>query len=429
MLRFFHRLKVSQKLMMISVLFMIPDSVLLCLFLFSINANIRFARWEEYGNEYQRPLEELLSQLMEHEALLREKPAGAAKALADLAKTQANIDQSFGILEETDRKLGSKLQFTDEGLAKRERQHYRVSILRGEWENLKRRATALTPAESAKQHWHLVSDVRTMITHVGDNSNLILDPDLDSYYLMDVTLLALPEMQERLAKVLEYGETALKAPSLPDQVRSQLAVHAALLRESDLDRVIGSMQTALNEDRNFYGTSESLHKRVPPVLAEFKAAAERFIKLTAQLSEAGRVTISCKEFRQAGMQARRASFALWKTADQELDVLLGKRIEHYQARRARSLILTALALVAAVSFVTFITRSISGPLQRQASELRQANQALQNEVAERQRVEIALRTAEENTRSIFENAVEGIFQTTVDGHTCGESDAGPNLRL
>jgi PAS domain S-box-containing protein len=71
--------------------------------------------------------------------------------------------------------------------------------------------------------------------------------------------------------------------------------------------------------------------------------------------------------------------------------------------------------MAAIGFVTFITRSISGPLKRHANELRSANEALQGEIAERKRVEAALRTAEEQYRSIFENAVEGIFQTTVDG--------------
>ena len=48
-------------------------------------------------------------------------------------------------------------------------------------------------------------------------------------------------------------------------------------------------------------------------------------------------------------------------------------------------------------------------------DLKEANDALQTEIAERKRMEAALRMAEEQYRSIFENAVEGIFQTTADG--------------
>jgi PAS domain S-box-containing protein len=75
----------------------------------------------------------------------------------------------------------------------------------------------------------------------------------------------------------------------------------------------------------------------------------------------------------------------------------------------------ACALLAAIGFVTFITRSISGPLRQQAEQLRKANKSLQAEIAERERIEVALRTAEEKYRGIFENSVEGIFQTSADG--------------
>ena len=415
MFGFFHRLKVSQKLALISVLFMIPDTVLLCLFLLSINENIHFARWERYGNEYQRPLEELLQFLPDHLLVARRPAAERARRSAELTRIAARIDAALTVLERTDSEIGDKLQFTDEGLAKRHREHYRVRNLKAEWQDLKLHLAELRPDEMERKHLHLVADVRTMITHAGDSSNLILDPDLDSYYLMDVTLLALPQMQDRIATVMAYGETILESRTLTRAQQSQLAVFAALLRESDLDRVVGSTRAALTEDVNFYGTSPSLQRRVPPALKEFSSAAENFIGLVSQLGEAGRPAMAPAEFVAAGARARQASFALWKVATQESDVLLETRIDYYRNRRARSLVLTALALTAAVSFVTFITRSISRPLQRQAAALRDSNDALLAEVRERQRAETALRTAEEKYRSIFENASEGIYQTTVTG--------------
>ncbi len=415
MFGFFHRLKVSQKLALISVLFMIPDTVLLCLFLLSINENIHFARWERYGNEYQRPLEELLQYLPDHLLIARRPAAERTRRNAELTRISVRIDAALSALERTDTEIGDKLQFTDEGLAKRKREHYRVRNLKAEWQDLKQHQAELRPEETERRHLHLIADVRMMITHAGDSSNLILDPDLDSYYLMDATLLALPQMQDRLATVMAYGETILENRSLTRAQQSQLAVFAALLKESDLDRAVSSTKTALTEDVNFYGVSPSLQRRVPPVLQEFSAASENFIGLVSQLSETGRPTISAADFVSAGARARQASFVLWKVATQESDVLLENRIDYYRSRRARSLFLTALALTAAVSFVTFITRSISRPLQRQAAELRDSNGALLAEVRERQRAETALRTAEEKYRSIFENASEGIYQTTVTG--------------
>jgi PAS domain S-box-containing protein len=116
-----------------------------------------------------------------------------------------------------------------------------------------------------------------------------------------------------------------------------------------------------------------------------------------------------------GTRARNASFALWRVAEQEMGELLRIRIDDYTFRRTRCLIIAALAAVAACGFVTFITRSISGPLRKQAEALQAANDTLQEEIAERERVETALRTAEEKYRGIFENSVEGIYQSTPDG--------------
>jgi PAS domain S-box-containing protein len=54
-------------------------------------------------------------------------------------------------------------------------------------------------------------------------------------------------------------------------------------------------------------------------------------------------------------------------------------------------------------------------LVERTKQLKRANHELANQIAERKRVEEALRQAEQKYRSIFENAVEGIFQTSPDG--------------
>jgi PAS domain S-box-containing protein len=104
--------------------------------------------------------------------------------------------------------------------------------------------------------------------------------------------------------------------------------------------------------------------------------------------------ISVEEYLAAGAKARDASFNLWRVADQEVDTLLQRRIEAYQYRRLRSLLVAGCALLAAIGFVTFITRSISGPLKQQADALRKANEKLQEEIAERRRAEQELRHSE-----------------------------------
>src|SRR5882672_5918540 len=257
-------MSVSRKILLIALSFALPIAVLVYLTVINIDANITFAQWELKGDEYQRPLEELLHCLQSEQITLHSSGIKAA------AETSKKIDSAFQRLEQTDHRLGLDLQFTEEGLAERHREHERVAVAHQEWTELARELAQAEDMSPGLEHDskldgkfddkfdHLVSDLRTMITHMGDTSNLILDPDLDSYYLMDVTLLALPQTQDRLAAITRYGEELLKNPSATKAEWTQLAVHGALLKEADLDRVNASAQTALNEDDNFYGRSESL---------------------------------------------------------------------------------------------------------------------------------------------------------------------------
>ncbi|WP_395751967.1 sensor histidine kinase [Prosthecobacter sp.] len=394
MKQWFASLKVSQKLMLISIFFVMPDSLMLYFFITGINANIEFARLEKKGNAYQRPLEDLLELIPQHRLLAQTSGSGDPSVRVKLGRVEEQIEDAFNALEAVDALLSHDLQFTDEGLAKRHREHFRARTVRMEWEDLKSRLGQLHPDAVAAQHLHLVADLRIMITHAGDQSNLILDPDLDSYYLMDVTLLGLPQTQDRLAAVLAFGAGILHRQTITNSERQQLAIHATLLKEADMDRVIGSLQTALNEDANFYGRSASLQARVPPALKEYSDATEHFISLTNHLAGVEGTSVTEADYVAAGSKARAASFALWRIASEELDTFLQTRIEFYEQRRSRSLMVAALALLAAIGFVTFITRSISGPLRRQAEELQAANESLQIEIAGRKRTERELRRSE-----------------------------------
>lgn len=394
MREWFQKLKVAHKLMLISIFFVLPDSVMLYLFITAINDNIQFARMEQKGNEYQRPLEELLELLPQHRQLAQRAMVGEPAARSQIARKAAQIDTSFRKLDEVDARIGAELQFTDEGLAKRHREHFRARTVHAEWQQLKDQLPKLSAEACGERHQHLVADIRAMITHSGDTSNLILDPDLDSYYMMDATLLTLPQAQDRLATVMATGEAVLRQAHVTHQDRQQFAVFVTMLQQQDLDRITSSMETSLREDPNFYGTSPSLQERIPTALRSYVGAMQAFIRLTKRFVYLEGVDVTVDEYLSAGKKARDASFKLWRIADEEVDVLLQKRIEAYQSRRAKSLLVAAGALLAAIGFVTFITRSISRPLRQQALDLTNANAALEAEIAERKRAEEELRHSE-----------------------------------
>ena len=346
-------IRISLRLLCISAAFSLPIGVLLFLMVRGLNEDIRFARWETYGDEYQRPLMALLHELPQHQLA-----AGNAARRAELA---GRIDSAFATLADVQARLGARLGFTPQELAKRQRDHVLPATVRHEWDELKAQAASLSAEVSRAKHAHLMADLRLMITHAGDLSNLILDPNLDSYYLMDATLCALPQMQARLAVTLALGADVLSRTNTTPAERTQLSVAAAMLEESDLGRTRGSIATALNEDANFQGVSPTLEKNLQPELARFGAAAEAFIALTRRLADGARP--APETYLAAGHTARATTQSLWTVGAAELDGLLNARIGGFQTRRLHQVGWTGLALALSFALVYFITRSITGPLR------------------------------------------------------------------
>jgi methyl-accepting chemotaxis protein len=357
---------IATKTFLVAVSFTLPIGVLLYLVVANINEFVRFAQWEQYGNTYQRPLEDLLSNVQEHHILV---PDAQGDTAARLQAAQSGADRAFADLSQVDAQLGDALQFTDEGLSKRDRTQCRVDLVRAEWQELADILSHRTAGEKLSddvqaRYARLVSTIRTMITHAGDTSNLILDPDLDSYYLMDVTLLALPQTQDRIAQIINFGRDVLSRGALTQQERTQFAVYAALLQEADVDRITASAQTALNEDANFYGVSPTLQSKLPPAVAAYRESAGEFIALAKQAADPKAAPVDPRTFVAAGLKARVESFRLWNIAVDELDELLVARIDSYTSRRTWSLTLAGAAVLLAAGLAFIATLSITRPLNK-----------------------------------------------------------------
>jgi len=331
--------------------------------------DIAFTATEQYGNRYQRPLEELLEHIPTHQLLARRYLTGQKELQEQVAAAGERVDAAMQALRTVDSQLGEALQFTPEGLAKRKREHCNWDTLHREWESLKAGLAGQTVEDSDKSHAHLIADVRTMITHAGDTSNLILDSDLDSYYLMDATLVALPQTQDRLATIEMLGCDAIRHGKIGDGQRIQLAIAAALLREADLDRTMGDIQTSLNEDQNFYGISPTLQRNLPPAGQEYSKATEALIDLMRRTVDASGAPVTEAQFAAAASGARKASFRLWQTGVQELDVLLQKRMDELARMRLWALALTGLALLVSAGIAAAVIRSAIRSLRAVSEQL------------------------------------------------------------
>jgi methyl-accepting chemotaxis protein len=216
-------MNILQRLLLISASFLLPISVLLYFTIDGIQDRIDFAVLEKQGNTFQKPLEKILKALLIHKNAASAVLAGDTASSVIVAKEQSALDSALRTLESTDKELGSVLQFTQDGLAKRKRDDARVDNLSRKWDQLRKSWQTLSVDVCKAEHDSLIKIVRTMITHLGDTSNLILDPDLDSFYLMDVSLVALPQAQERISTLISLYNSIVKSGSKKEDDKIALA--------------------------------------------------------------------------------------------------------------------------------------------------------------------------------------------------------------
>jgi hypothetical protein len=232
MKKWFANLKVAHKLVLMTIFFLLPDSIMLYMVLWGINDNIQFAQQEVRGNAYLRPLVRILHELPEHQRLAAAASRGDRIATTNLQQVDTAITRSIDELVGIDRRYGQILQFTPQALSARGRAQASVANLSQNWLALRSRSTG-SDAGGTVACQQMVATVRQMITHAGDMSNLILDPDLDSYYLMDSVVLSIPQDQEQLARLIQASASPISASeAATDAANLSMQPHCASRRST-----------------------------------------------------------------------------------------------------------------------------------------------------------------------------------------------------
>jgi methyl-accepting chemotaxis protein len=110
------------------------------------------------------------------------------------------------------------------------------------WQGLRAKwaaAKAMQPTkteEAAATLAAMSDDVLALFSLVGDTSNLILDPDIESFYIMDLILLKLPAEVDALAKVQVLAQAVARRKAITPEEQTQLAILTGTL-QSTLDGI------------------------------------------------------------------------------------------------------------------------------------------------------------------------------------------------
>ncbi|OFW88020.1 MAG: hypothetical protein A3B66_06070 [Alphaproteobacteria bacterium RIFCSPHIGHO2_02_FULL_46_13] len=360
MLRTLNNLTIRTRMMLSICLFLITLFISMYQAYVSIGSNIVFAEQEKKGNAYQRPVAKMLLDAGNLRVLAKLSSNGITIDDKSFQSLTASINEEFSKLKEVDAKYGVDLQFTDEGLSSRGRENLNLNKISDKWAKLES-GLSNPAAVSDDDFASFIADLRGLIAHSGDTSNLILDPDLDSYYLMDVTLIALPQTLDRhtsIATTLIPQLSPTHQMSGDEKIES--AVMSRLLKEGDVDRVAADMDVSFKEDPNFYGESPSFKTNLNPLFESYTAKNKQLYETLSQIALKGGV--SQKSFLLNWNDAHQSAYDMLKTGYDELDTLLDRRIASYKDQQQQMLLQSLAGIIISLIFYMVVVRSLTRPL-------------------------------------------------------------------
>ncbi len=375
-----NRFKIWQKLTIVGLAFTIPLAITTYFLLDEKSIKIDFARYELFGDEYLRPCAELLEHLTAHATLERERLEGDATVRPRLAELSARIDRDFLDLAAADRELGGPLETGLDRLRARQRDAAFPPTLRSQWERLK--AGSPDVKTSNDRHAEIIAGVRLLITHVGDTSKLILDPDLDTYYQMDALLLRQPEIIDRLHGLRETVAATTGArgagKALMPAERDRVAAALGLIAYHN-DTVEMDARMTINEAPNFSryaGIERAIGGPMTESVSATRAALELVQRTVIDGETTGAATI---EVIPAIDRALNMHVRYWTVLLDHMDVMLKIRMNGDIRRRTVALTSTLIAVLLTALLTVLILKSITTPIQK---AVHVANQLSRGELPE-----------------------------------------------
>lgn len=195
----------------------------------------------------------------------------------------------------------------------------------------------------------LEDDIRALLAQIVNTSKLILDPDLDTYFLMDPTVLKWPRIDDQLTKTRLLAGGVLSRQALAPDEKAELAALFGVLRSLKVE-LARSVEVAFQHTRD----GQLAPALRPSLTAAIQALEDYEVFLQQHFLDRDPLGLSLEEFELTFSRAVKTNYYFTGRALDSLDRLLDHRIAHFQDRRNAVLLAVGVLLgLAACLFRAF----------------------------------------------------------------------------
>ncbi|WP_153130464.1 methyl-accepting chemotaxis protein [Dechloromonas hortensis] len=280
-----NRLRYTKKFLLLGTAVGLVMLVLLYTVYTNLNRDIETAQQELIGLQMLKPVNRMAQYMQQHRGLSSGVLSGNEAMKPKRADKEKEVIDIVAV--------------TDTALSPRLRESGAWKAIRQDWEAIRSQGLSWTAAESIKRHSAMIAKVQAFMVDIADESQLTLDPVMDTYYFMDTVVTKMPAMLEPLGITRARGTGVLSKKELAPQMRidisSVVAQMAATLQaqNTNLEKVVRyapTLQGALSgPSKEFAAGAEKIFALVhEDILSEkFATPPQEYFAQTTQLIDLG----------------------------------------------------------------------------------------------------------------------------------------------
>jgi len=339
-----NNLKVWQKLALSFTIFAIPLIMMTWFFVKSELELVSFTEKEVLGVRYAPALKNLAIHVAEHRGLVDMLKKGDNQVAGQIADNESAIDADLSSLVKLNVEYGDKLSTKS-----------KLQGIQDSWSRVTRTYRDSSAKDSFDEHVRVIESVQGLLAQVADTSNLILDPFLDSYYLMDLMVNRLVYLSESLGQVRRYGAGVIASKNYKEEDTLYLIGELSKIKVI-FDASIRSLDSAYANNAEIAGKLRSAQSGFVRSINEFVQVSENdLVKNKAKSLEA-------LTYFRLGTSTIRSSSELFDAATPVLQDILEKRIAKEKAALTQSLLTMLVCVIFATLLLWYIARGLLSSL-------------------------------------------------------------------
>lgn len=323
------RLRYRSKFILISLLFLTPLLVVSWQLLSALNQRIAFTEREQAVLTQLQQVRVTLDKLQRHRGMSAALLSGQDSFAEPLRALRNEVNAGLDLLR------SMPLEALPAARA----------LLAG-WPQLTSELQRLQPAESFARHTALIDQVRELAMQMAAEEQLLLDPQLDSYYLISLLVNDLPQLVEAMAQSRALGSGMLSRGTREEAVLQRLGINQYMAEQG-----LGNFDRSLQQ---VFRHNPALQEQLGDLGQQAADSVAQFNRLLGDQVIDSQGNISAEQLFAASTNAIDQVYAVYDRMLPSVDALLQQRLQQdQQLRTVILLIMLSVLLVMLYLFAAF----------------------------------------------------------------------------